>query len=160
MWRTCTICTTQRMWRKLSQTLKLIGTIWKIEGEVAGGGHPVTRTEPLEECMEEYGRGSAESKCCGANLVRLCVVENLPLHIGTRPGLVKFMSKWEPRWPSISKQNVTRSVECQSRELREEIKREMEEVAKETDIAFTTAFWTSPTGESFMTISMHWRTQN
>ena len=34
----------------------------------------------------------------------------------------------------------------------------MEEVAKETDIAFTTDFWTSPMGESFMTMSMHWIT--
>ena len=112
----------------------------------------------LDECVEEYGRGSAERKRCMVNLARLCTVENLPLHIGTRPGFVKFMRKWEPRWPSISKQSVTRSVECQSQELREEIKREMEEVAKETDIAFTTDFWTSLTGESFMMMSMHWIT--
>ena len=92
------------------------------------------------------------------NLVQLCTAENLPLHIGTQPGFVKFMRKWEPRWPSISKQSVTRSVECQSWELREEIKREMEEVAKETNITFTTKFWTSPMGESFMTMSMHWIT--
>ena len=44
--------------------------------------------------------------------------------------------------------------------MQEEIKREMEEVAKETDIAFTTDFWTSPMGESFMTMSMHWITQD
>ena len=95
-----------------------------------------------------------------ANLARLYLVENLPLHIGTRPGFVKFIRKWEPQWPSISKQSVTRSVECQSRELQKEIQREMEEVAKETDIAFTTDFWTSPTGESSMTISMHWITRD
>ena len=34
----------------------------------------------------------------------------------------------------------------------------MEEVARETDIAFTTDFWMSLTGESFMTMSMHWIT--
>ena len=49
-----------------------------------------------------------------------------------------------------------RSVECQSQELREEIKREMEEVAKETDIAFTADFWMSSASEGFMTMSMHW----
>ena len=38
----------------------------------------------LDECMEEYGRGSAERKRCVVNLARLCAVENLPLHIGTR----------------------------------------------------------------------------
>ena len=43
-------------------------------------------------------------------------------------------------------------------ELREEIKTEMEEVAKETDIASTTDFWRSPIGESFMMMSMHWIT--
>ena len=42
--------------------------------------------------------------------------------------------------------------------IAKEIKREMEEVAKAMDIAFTTEFWTSLTGESFMTMSMHWIT--
>ena len=71
----------------------------------------------MDECVKEYGRGSAERKCRVANLARLCVVENLPLHISTQPEFVKFMRKWEPRWPSISKQSVTRSVERQSQEL-------------------------------------------
>ena len=70
------------------------------------------------------------------------------------------MRKWEPRWPSISKQSVTRSVEGQSEELRKDIRTEMEGVAAETDVAFTTDFWTSPTSESFMTMSMHWITQD
>ena len=94
----------------------------------------------FDECVEEYGRGSAERKCCVANLARLCAVENLPLHISTWPRFVKFMRNWEPRWSSISKQSVTRSVECQSQELQEEIKKEMEEVIKETSIAFTIDF--------------------
>ena len=38
------------------------------------------------------------------------------------------------------------------------IKREMDEVVKETDIAFTTDFWMSPMVESFMMMSMHWIT--
>ena len=57
---------------------------------------------------------------------------------------------------SISKQSVTKSVEHQSQELREEIKREMEEVAKETDIVFTAEFWMRSASEGFMTMSMHW----
>ena len=112
----------------------------------------------LDESVEEYRCGSAERKHCTASLAQLCVVENLLLHIGTRPGFVNFMSKWDPQWRSISKQNVTRSMERQSEELRKEIKREMEEVAREMDIAFTTDFWRSPTGESFTTMSMHWIT--
>ena len=68
------------------------------------------------------------------------------------------MRKWEPRWPSILKQIVTRLVERQSEELWEgnQEKEIREEVAKETDIAFTTDFWTSPIGESSMAMSMHW----
>ena len=50
----------------------------------------------LDECVPEYGRGSGERKRCMANLARLCAVENLPLHIGSRPGFLKFMRKWEP----------------------------------------------------------------
>ena len=112
----------------------------------------------LDECMEEYGHETAERKCCVANLARLCVVENSPLHIGTRAGFVKFMGKRDPRWPSILKQSVTRSVEGQNEQLRKDIRREMEGVDSETDIAFTIDFWTSPTSESFMTTSMHWIT--
>ena len=62
----------------------------------------------LDECMEKYKRGSAKRKRCIANLARLCVVENLPLHIGIRTGFVNFMRKWEPQWPRILKQSVTR----------------------------------------------------
>ena len=36
----------------------------------------------------------------------------------------------------------------------------MEEVAKETDIAFMTNFWKSPMGESFMMMSMQWITRD
>ena len=121
-----------------------------------GVGTQLQGQSTLDECMEEYRRGSAKMTRCVASLARLCTVENLPLHIGTRHGFVKFMRKWEPQWPSILKQSMTRSVECQSWELQKEIKREMEDVARETDKAFTTDFWTSPMGESFMTISMHW----
>ena len=90
--------------------------------------------------MKEYGRGSAEKRRCVANLARLCAVENLLLYIGTRPGFVEFVRKWEFQWPSTSKQSMTRSVERQSEELWEEIKREMEEVGKETDIASRLTF--------------------
>ena len=45
----------------------------------------------LDECMEEFGRGRAETKRCMANLARLCASENSPLHMGTRTGFVKFM---------------------------------------------------------------------
>ena len=95
-----------------------------------------------------------------ANFAQLCAVENLPLHIGSWPGFLKFMRKWEPRCPSISKQSVTRSVETQSEQLRKDIRTEMEGVAAETDVAFTTDFWTSPTAESLMMMSMHWITQD
>ena len=41
--------------------------------------------------MEEFGSRSAESKRCIAKLARLCVVENLPLDMGTCIGFLKFM---------------------------------------------------------------------
>ena len=46
----------------------------------------------LDEYMEEFGGRNAKTKRCMANLVCLCVVENLPLLMGTRVGLVKLMS--------------------------------------------------------------------
>ena len=73
---------------------------------------------------------------------------------------MKFMRKFDPRWPSIPKQSMTRSVERQSEELQKEIKREIEIIAAEMDIAFTTDLWMSPTSGSFMTMSIHWTTQN
>ena len=65
----------------------------------------------LDDYVEEFGHSSVESERCVANLARSCTVESLPLHMVTSVGFVKFMRQWEPRWPSISKQNVTRSVE-------------------------------------------------
>ena len=109
----------------------------------------------LDECVKEFVRRSAETKRYVANLARLCVVENLPLHMVTRIGFVKFMSHWKPRSPSISKQSVTRSVEEQSHALQANIKHKMLEIETKTDIAFTTDFWMSPTSESFMMMSMH-----
>ena len=110
--------------------------------------------------MEEYRRGSVERKCCMANLARLYTVENLHLRIGTRARFVKFIRKWELRWPSILKQSVMRSVGLQSEALRKDVTREMEGVAAETDITFTTDFLTSPMGERFMMMSMHWITRD
>ena len=76
--------------------------------------------------------------------------------MGTCIGIMKFMRQWEPRWPSISKQSMTRSVAEQSKALQAHIKCKVLEIAAGTEIAFTTDFWTSPTSESFMMMSMHW----
>ena len=51
----------------------------------------------LDDCVEEFGHRSAENKRCVANLARLCAVENLTLHMGTRAGFVNSMRQWEPR---------------------------------------------------------------
>ena len=109
----------------------------------------------LYDCVEEFGHRSTETKRCVANLARLCTIENLPLHMGTRARFVKFMRQWEPRWPRISKQSMTRSVEEQSGALWANIKHEMLEIAVGTDIAFTMDFWMNPALKSFMAMSMH-----
>ena len=48
----------------------------------------------------------------------------------------------------------------QSEQLRKDIRTEMEGEGAEMDVAFTTDFWMSPTIDSFMTMSMHWITQD
>ena len=55
---------------------------------------------------------------------------------------------------------MIRSVERQSEELQKDIKRDMVGAAKEMNIAFMTDFLTSPIGESFITMSMHWITRD
>ena len=52
---------------------------------------PYQGQSTLDKCMEEFGRRSAETKRCMANLARLCAVENLPLHMATCVGFVEFM---------------------------------------------------------------------
>ena len=47
----------------------------------------------LNDCMTEYRRGSAERKRCVVNVAHLCVVDNLYLHISTRPRFLKFLTK-------------------------------------------------------------------
>ena len=83
------------------------------------------RQSTVDDCVEEFGNRSAETRRCVANLAHLCAVENLHSHMGTRAGFVKFMRQWELGWPSIPKQSVTRSVEKQSRALWADIKCEM-----------------------------------
>ena len=146
---------------KPSLILKLIGTIWKTRRRGSGGWRPGIK-----------GRARWTSACrnTGVGVVKGnvawrtshdCALWRICLCISAAgKGFLKFMRKWEPRWPSISKQSVTRSVEGQSEELRKDICKEMQGVAAETDVAFTTDFWTSPTAESFMTMSMHWITQD
>ena len=51
----------------------------------------------LDYCVEEFGCRSVETKRCAANLARMCALQNLPLHMGTRAGFVKSMRQWEPR---------------------------------------------------------------
>ena len=59
-----------RMWRKLSQTLKIIRTIWKIGRQGCEGlDTRLQGQSTLDECVEEYGRGGAERKRCVVNLV-------------------------------------------------------------------------------------------
>ena len=101
----------------------------------------------LNKSVKEYKRGSAERKHCMANLARLCTVENLPLHIGTRPGFDEVHEViGSPEWSSISKQSMTRSVERQSERIAEKKSRgRWKNVAKEhTDIAFTTQLLDEP----------------
>ena len=71
----------------------------------------------LDDCVEEFGHRSVETRRRVANLARLCAFQNLPLHMGTHAGFVKFARQWEPRWPSISEQSVARSVKEQSEAL-------------------------------------------
>lgn len=89
------------------------------------------------------------------NLAQLCTMKNLPLRISIWHEVVKFMRNWEPRWSSMSKRSMTRSMERQSGKLQEDINREMEGVAVEMNIAFKTEFWMSPIAESSMIVSMH-----
>ena len=109
----------------------------------------------LDECMPEYWYGSAERKVEGQTshdcaLWRICLCISAAGQV-----FFKFMRKWEARWTSISKQSVTRSVEGQSEQLRKDIRKEMEGVAAQNDVAFTTYFWTSPIARSFTMMSMH-----
>ena len=146
---------------KPSLILKLIETIWKTRRRGSEGWRPgVKGRVRWTSACRNTGVGVLKGNVAWRTLHDCALVENLPLRIGSRPGFLNFMRKWEPQWPSISKQSVTRSVEGQSEELKKDIYKEMEGFAAETDVAFTTDFWTSPTAESFITMSMHWITQD
>ena len=71
----------------------------------------------MEDLVKKVGGGSAKRKRCIAKLARLCAVENLNLHMGIHLGFVKFMSQLDPRWQSISNQNVTTFLELQIQAL-------------------------------------------
>ena len=60
--------------------------------------------------MAPHKPGSAEHSKCVDSLAKMVAMENLPFHIGERPGFVKFMRAVSPRFPRIPVSTLTRRL--------------------------------------------------
>ena len=66
------------------------------------------------------------------------------------------MHRFVPRWPTISRQALTRNIERQSRAIQERINKEMREVSAKTGVAMTCDIWTSRGNQGYLTCTLHW----
>ena len=106
--------------------------------------------------MAPHKPGSPEYNKCVDALARMIAVENMPFHLGERPGFVKFMRTVSARFPRIPATALTRRLVRLAKESRERLGRQLAKIQAETDIAWTADMWTSRSGQAFMTYSGHW----
>ena len=90
------------------------------------------------------------------SVAKLCAWENLPLHLGERPGFTTFMRTVDPRYPQISRRSVMRSVEDQADEVVKSIRSTMSQACAVTNVSFTCDMWSSVANDQYLTVTLHW----
>ena len=110
----------------------------------------------LDECMEEFGCRSAKTRGAWQNWCA-CALLRIYLCIwAVAQGL--FRCVWPSRLPHLMNFTKCDEVGGGAKALWAGIKCKTLQIAVNTDIAFTTDFWTSPTPKSFMVMSINWKT--
>ena len=110
----------------------------------------------LTPVVDAWSPQSQEWKKACSGLGQLVSALNLPYQLGQRTGFTRFMRKYVPRWPRISRQSLTRSIEHQSDAIQLSIKQEMQEVTRHTGVAMTCDVWTSRANQAYLTGTFHW----
>ena len=115
-----------------------------------------TGVDSIQQYTKPWGPKSPRFKECVKSVAKLCAWENLPLHLGERPGFTTFMRTVDPRYPKISRRSVMRSVEDQADEVVKSIRSTMSQACAVTDVSFTCDMWSSVANDQYLTVTLHW----
>ena len=115
-----------------------------------------TAVDSIQRYTKPWGPKSPRFKECVKSVAKLCAWENLPLHLGERPGFTTFMRTVDPRYPKISRRSVMRSVEDQADEVVKSIRSTMSQACAVTDVSFTCDMWSSVANDQYLTVTLHW----
>ena len=120
----------------------------------------VRRDTTAVDCIQQYtkpwGPKSPRFKECVKSVAKLCAWENLPLHLGKRPGFTAFMRTVDPRYPKINWRSVMRSVEDQADEVVKSLRSTMLQACVVIDVLFTCDMWSSIANDQYLTVTLHW----
>ena len=100
-------------------------------------GRDATAVDSIQQYTKLWGAKSPRFKEGVKSVAKLCVLENLPLHLGERLGFIAFMRTLDPRYPQISRRSVMRSMEDQADEVMKSIWNTMSQACVVTDVSFT-----------------------
>ena len=112
--------------------------------------------EGMAPYMDTWGPRTAQWDKAIDSLGKLVCTLNLPFQLGQRVAFVNFMRRFVPRWPTISRQALTRNIKRQSKAIQERINKEMREVSAKTGVAMTCDIWSSRGNQGYLTCTLHW----
>ena len=115
-----------------------------------------TAVDSIQRYTKLWGPKSPRFKECVKSVAKLCAWENLPLHLGERPGFITFMRTVDPRYPKISRRSVMRSVEDQADEVVKSIRSTTSHACAVTNVSFTCDMWSSIANDQYLTVTLHW----
>ena len=118
-------------------------------------GRDATVVDSIQRYPKPWGPKSPRFKECVKSVVKLCAWENLPLHLGERPGFIAFMRTVDPRYPQISRRSVMRSVEHQADKVVKSIRSKMSQACAVTDVFFTCDMWPSVANDQYLIVTLH-----
>ena len=119
-------------------------------------GNQLKMGTTLDTYLETWHPKTPEWNRAVTNVGKYVSVANMPYHLAQTKSFVRFMRQFIPRWPSISKQTITRSVERQAVDIKEAIKQELMAVQENTTVALTSDIWTSRATDGYLTVTVHW----
>ena len=110
----------------------------------------------LETYLETWHPRTSEWNRAVTHIARYVSFANAPYHLAETAPFVRLMRSFIPRWPSIIKQTIVRSVARQANEIKREIREEVSQLRDESRVAMTTDIWTSRSTDPYITVTLHW----
>ena len=149
-------------WSGPKRHVKDVHNIHTSEALVAELGRPWNASKQMvlfgsmRACPSSWGPRTKEWNKAVTNVARYIATANLPFHLAETGPFMQFMRQFILQWPRISKQTITRAVRKEAWDAKLALAQELRGVQSHTRIAITTDMWSSRSGDSYMTATIHW----